>query len=285
MRAKNPIKMGVFLLVVLGVCAVLVSSFRMHVRGRSWWFAVEQLFYLKKVVVVGQQKIKEEEILNYLYLKKDKPLWSFSIESMRQALLLHPLIKEVELRRDLPHSLEIRIQEHQEKGLVALGGLYLVNEKGDIFARISSQNMPHKPVITGLSKELYQTDRNTWDRLIEMAFDFLAAADAHAIEVTDVHVDRVLGVSAHFWFESDKKEGAILQDDVMVAKVFMGHEKFSQKLARLLEMKQLLEHQGKWGSTFFLNYSRHPEWVVVKSEALRSSRAQSLTTTQAYSAR
>jgi cell division protein FtsQ len=64
----------------------------------------------------------------------------------------------VRVRRELPHTVAIDIVERELGVAVALGAIYLVDERGQVFKRARAGEAAEVPIVTGLPRDRYLAD-------------------------------------------------------------------------------------------------------------------------------
>lgn len=141
LRGKTTL-VGLFLIVVIIVGILMFSNF----------------FSIKRAVVLGNERIRNEDIENIL---KDaisgKRFYVFSAGNIilindgkikKKILDEMPLVENVEVKRMLPNSLKIRISERQPFAIWETAGKkYLIDSKGVIAYEIKDNNTNNLPII------------------------------------------------------------------------------------------------------------------------------------------
>ncbi len=107
-------------------------------------------FNAKTIALEGTVQLSREAVLEQAQIDIGKSVLAMNLSLMRKRLLAHPWIVDATVKRQLPDTVEIRIQEQQPLALVDLGTLFLVNGKGEIFKAWSPQDPKDLPVIRGL---------------------------------------------------------------------------------------------------------------------------------------
>ncbi len=106
------------------------------------------LFLLKEIVVVGNNKISKEEIIKLTELKGGERLYRISLSKIREKLLKHPRIEEVLVARNFLGILEIKIKEKEPLAILIKDNKgFLVNKKGDIISEILPEDYLFYPVV------------------------------------------------------------------------------------------------------------------------------------------
>lgn len=213
--------------------------------------------------VNGSTHTSREELLRYLSVQPGDNLVSLGLDSLRSNILRHPWVKTASLRRELPSTLHVEITEHEARGVVSLGSLYLVDDDGEVFARAGSDATHEFSVITGPTREMYEQDRGEWNRLLSLAFSFADAAKELELSLGEVHVDDTLGITAY-----------LLPSGVPAA---FGQGDFLGKIERLKKTRSLLQRDGQQVESYLLDNERHPEWVVARVTKANENRNATLT--------
>ncbi len=94
-------------------------------------------FYSKNINISGNKNISNEEIIDFLNIKKDKNIFMYSISSMEEKLLSNNYIKDVKIERKIPDTINIKLQERDIFAILSNGKFnYLVDEEGEIIEKI-----------------------------------------------------------------------------------------------------------------------------------------------------
>jgi cell division protein FtsQ len=112
-------------LIALGAAVVLLIP---------WWapMLLRQLafFRVRRVEVVGVRYVQPREILERLAVDTTASVWD-DPEPLRRRVAGHPLVRDVEIERNLPGTLVVRLLEHAPVALVATAtGFRAYDERG-----------------------------------------------------------------------------------------------------------------------------------------------------------
>lgn len=119
------------------------------------------LFLLREIKVIGNNKISKEEIINLTALKGGERLYRISLSEIREKLLQHPRIEEVFVVRHLPSILEIKIKEKEPLAiLVKENKGFLISKKGDIISGIVPEDYFFYPVLEIKNEEFKKSFLN-----------------------------------------------------------------------------------------------------------------------------
>lgn len=120
----------------------------------SFFVVVVTLFFKTNAITVdGNSKYTSEEILEAISLKKGDSLFGFDTDSLENEICrMFPYIKDVKVKRKLPSTVVIDIEEEVARFYVEVkNNKYLVSESFDVLEMGESQNAI--PLNTGNIKE------------------------------------------------------------------------------------------------------------------------------------
>jgi len=130
--------------VVLGLILWLFSLASLYVFLHSPVFAVQE------VDVEGIHSVSAAEVKRLSGIVPGSNIFVVNEKAVKERLLLHPLIKEARLERDLPHRVVLRVQERVPLVLVPVeGGFVGIDEDGCCLLRVGSLAEINLPVVTG----------------------------------------------------------------------------------------------------------------------------------------
>lgn len=105
-------------------------------------------FIVRDIVVSGNYHLEEEDIVRKLNMGEDTSLLSLRFKDVDETLRNSPWVKKVSIKRQLPDTLMIRIEEAVPKALLSQNGhTYLIGEEGGILEEIGSEGTQFLPVI------------------------------------------------------------------------------------------------------------------------------------------
>ncbi len=101
---------GAWLLPIIVVTALV---------GAGYAVATSAAFALKKVIVVGTERLPVGEVESRVRARLDRSIFAADLKSLRDELRRLPLVKDVEIARSLPDTITVRIRERMPVALVA----------------------------------------------------------------------------------------------------------------------------------------------------------------------
>lgn len=175
-------------------------------------------------------------------------------EKVARALSKDPWVASVEVRRMLPPALEVRITERRGVALADLGGLYLVDEQGEVFKKAQPGDGLDLPVITGISREDWLQNENEARPRLQGAIALLDRWGERRLDrrlpISQIHLDPEFGTTV--WAGDEGME------------VRLGQGEIPEKLARLEQVLTELKSEGQRAEVLHLDNRRRPDWIAVR---------------------
>lgn len=108
------------------------------------------LFNIKNIIVEGNQKITENEILSLSQIQIDENMYKVNTGKVEKMIKENPYIGEVNIKRKLPSTMVLEIQERTAEFLIEYAGSYLYIDKQGYILEISSEKL-ELPILQGTS--------------------------------------------------------------------------------------------------------------------------------------
>lgn len=214
------------------------------------WARESPRFVLRSVQLVGAQRATEAELLALAGVQLGSNLWTLDASEVARAMAGHPWVSSVEVRRALPDTLQIRIEEHVPAALAVMGDLYIVDAEGVPFKKVSGADGLDLPLITGVSREdAARAPEETAGRF-RTALGLIATW-AQTIErpgLSEVHLE----------------EGGFRVIDAEGEEVALASGPPDEALARLVRVRAELRQRGLTATTIHLENRVRPTWVAVQ---------------------
>ncbi|MGI6225458.1 MAG: cell division protein FtsQ/DivIB [Peptococcales bacterium] len=119
-----------------------------------YFFIHSPVFNIKYINVTGHKLLAEDKILSLSQLSTDQNIMKIKKEEIIKKISLHPLIKDVQIKRRLPHTVEIHVSERKPVGLlVSQDGFIQVSEEGYFLALVQDIGEYPLPVLSGITLE------------------------------------------------------------------------------------------------------------------------------------
>jgi cell division protein FtsQ len=232
--------------VTAGVLATLWLAWREGVQG--------DLLRIRELRFEGLARATAEELLEISPVQRGDHLLLCDTDLLVAALRRHPWIASVEVRRELPPALAVRVTERRAAAVVELGGLYLVDDRGEVFKRAVPGDGLDLPVITGIGREAWVERQAEVEPLLSAALALLARWSERGLDrraaVSELNVHPDYGTT--LWAGDDGVEVRLGQGDL------------PEKLQRLERVLSAIDAEGQRAEVLHLDNRRRPDWVAVR---------------------
>jgi len=112
-------------------------------------FLHSSIFRIRSIEVSGNNRVNSEEVLALAGLAAGTNIFAFEESSVIKTLELHPIIKNVEVKRKLNMSVAIQIVERQVWAIIPYGELFLcIDDQGVCFDKLNMTPIDNCPLIT-----------------------------------------------------------------------------------------------------------------------------------------
>ncbi len=136
-KSRSGKKIGIILLFIILVVIILGSS----------------LFNIKKIEVTGNSRISNEMVISLSGLELYKNIFTFNKLSVIGKIKENAYIKNVKIKRKLPDTVKITVQEKTPRYIIQIADSYAyINNQGYIL-EISTEK-ENMPILTGITTDL-----------------------------------------------------------------------------------------------------------------------------------
>ncbi len=225
------------------------------------WALTSPRFELEEVAFSGLQRASRVELLRLAALTKGQNLWTLDVDALERAMDQHPWLRTVAVTRRFPSRVSVEVTEHTPVAMAVLGELYVLDDEGEPFKRVTPGDGLDLPLVTGLDREGYVADP--------------AAAQARFRSALEV-------ASAYARLSPDKSEQLSevrleAQSLTLVTasgqEVRLGEGDSEVKLQRLARVRRELGARGLAAEIIHLDNRARPGWVAVKISSPASERS------------
>ena len=239
----NLCKGGSFLLSI-GVLGVLVYVFFGYLYTSPY-------FRLERIVVSGENRLSEIEVLNLARIDKGSNILEIDIRKVSDRIEQHPWVQKAFVKRELPQKIVIDVIERVPVAMINLDRLYLVDKKGVIFKEVGPEDAFDVPVLTGLESEYLAANKSVSRNLIEKALTIIDELNKRGTlgvdQISEINMDPYAGLTI-FTLENGTQ-------------VKLGFDGYGQKLEHLKKVVANLQERYEKAEYINLNYG---EKVYVK---------------------
>lgn len=147
-KIKKKVKLliyGFILLLILSIYTILTST----------------IFELKEIEIIGNKNLSKEDIFKISSINLSENLFKYKLNKIENNIKQNPYVKNVKVKRKLPNTIYINIEEYSEDANIHTGNSYItINNNGRILSERESLINNDIPVITNLDIEDYKIGSN-----------------------------------------------------------------------------------------------------------------------------
>ncbi|NOK03742.1 FtsQ-type POTRA domain-containing protein [Myxococcus xanthus] len=225
------------------------------------WALTSPRFELEAVSFSGLQRASRVELLRLAALTKGQNLWTLDVDALERAMHQHPWLRTVEVTRRFPNRVSVEVTEHVPVAMAVLGELYVLDEEGDPFKRVTPGDGLDLPLVTGLDREGYVADPAAARERLRSA---LTVASAYA---------RLSPEKAEQLSEVRLEAQSLALVTASGQEVRLGEGDSEVKLQRLARVRRELGARGLAAEIIHLDNRARPGWVAVKISSPASERS------------
>ena len=188
-------------------------------------------FQVRRIVVHGNHRLSNGEVTSLLEGLRGESLLAVNLEDWRRGVMNSPWVADASLRRTLPSTIDVTVQERAPLGIGRINGsLYLIDERGTVIDEYGPNYADlDLPIIDGLS--LVPGDTNpdlSRATLVRRLMDALRARNMGA-RVSQIDV-------------SDARNAVVLLDGDPTS-IRLGNERFVERLQAYFDLARALREQ------------------------------------------
>jgi cell division protein FtsQ len=186
---------------------------------------LKSLFPIRNIIFYGNKNLTEDELKLLTGIRKNESLITVSEKKVCEKLLKSPWIRSVSVRKELPDTLAIVVEEVTPFALLEMNNrLFIINEKGDLLEELKDDPIPFLPVIRA---NPYNRDENFSEalNLAKSMNDLGFSSERNQIEII---VSRPQELTAVI-------DGTIVK---------VGSGDYKKKLERLLELENEIKRRN-----------------------------------------
>ncbi|NBD14228.1 MULTISPECIES: cell division protein FtsQ/DivIB [Corallococcus] len=216
------------------------------------WAVVSPRFALESVSFSGLERASRPELLKLSGLTAGQNLWTLDPAALARSMGQHPWVRKVEVTRRFPRGVSVEVSEHAPAALAVLGDLYVLDEEGEPFKRVTPGDGLDLPLVTGVERDAYVADA-----------DSVRAKFREALDVTRAYARLSPGRSERLSEVRLENSGLALVT-ATGQEVRLGAGDTEVKLQRLARVRRELSTRGLAAAIIRLDNRARPGWVAVR---------------------
>lgn len=185
------------------------------------------VFQVQHIETAGLNRLLEKDLVSLVGVNPSARLFDVDLEGVKDRLLSHPWIREVQVRKTFPDTLKIRVSERRPMAFVEEGDRrVLVDETGKVLEELSSTEEEGAvlPILLGI--EIGALQRNEHDQYLV----FQRAVDL--IKIMEPESQTVPGA-----LKIDVRRGKGIVVERNGYRILFGQEGFQKKWERFLSVE------------------------------------------------
>ena len=170
---------------------VLIPVFLVACLLAGYFFAVSGFFAVNNIVIEGNTRVEDEEIINIAQIEKGMNIFAVNSNALEQFIPILPRVKSAVLKRKLPCTVIITIEEREPVALINVGKATLeIDAEGRILDRYLTIKDSSLPLVTGIDT----TDQGLipgcfiTGEQIETALEILSSLPENADDIGEINV-------------------------------------------------------------------------------------------------
>jgi cell division protein FtsQ len=236
------------ILVVVGASTAVAWGLRRYLRE-------SHRFSVTDVHVEGNSRRSAQQIIKRAGLETGKNIFQLEEDALSSAIVADPWIEAAEVKVELPNAVRIKVSEREARALATIGGgLYLVDQKGQLFKELAEGDPRDLPVVTGIADDEIAHDKEGVTarirRALELIDDLTEAKIAQRYPVQEVRA------------EADGTVSVVVGSDGLT--LMFGTPPFRAKVDKADRILEELRYRKVQRAILFLDNRAHPERVVVR---------------------
>lgn len=185
LSAALPAAAALLVLVLVGVAGAAAYA----------WLGRSPLFAVRHIDVNPCAHVTRDEVSAILSGAARGNIWRLSTAEIGKRLRDHPFVREVSVRKAFPDRLVVRVVERTPVAMVNLDALYYVDERGDVFKRLTAYDDKGFPILTGFSRADLAAKEPLALRNLKRTIELLRRAESGSLRrnISEVHYDPLDG--------------------------------------------------------------------------------------------
>jgi cell division protein FtsQ len=252
-KTEKVVKPNIFLKPVLIILLLCLANF---ILIYVYDFTMQSRYFtIKKIKIIGNNRVVSKEIMGLAKIKKTDNLLSINLNLLEKRIANHPWVKDALVKRNLPSTLLININEEIPLALVKIDNIaeIIINHNGTPFKEYNPEidKVDNLPVITGLVLTKYDNDYLFKGQLLNSVLKVLTINEFG--KIYSIKADKNMGISI---LTFDQENQVLMK---------LGFNNFKNKALKAKQIKNYFKNHmaNKEICTFDLY---DPENVFVKSK-------------------
>ena len=219
--------------------AVLVMA--LLAKAGQHWMLTADCLSIRHIHISGCSHTSSNGLRSLTGMREGDNIITADLTGASRRLENNAWICRAIIKRKLPDTIDIHIEEHREAAVIKLKEPFLVDSRGDIFKK-ADRNHAGLPLLTGTDGGNVLPDRQSTGRLIAASLDLISSLKDSGLTGPDgirIEMDPVFGLTAF------TAAGSL--------RISLGFDMFAEKLARVDMIIDDLAGKGMSARTISIN--------------------------------
>lgn len=204
------------------------------------WLTTSDAFAIREIRFDGLRRADQADLLASSGLRVGGNLFRADLAAAARAIAAHPWVSSVRLERKLPGLVVAQVREHEPAALVELGSLYATDASGRIFKRATRADALDLPILTGLDRGGWSSERKLSQERLVLALRLLDEWRRQGLPASRLSEVRIDGDGGLTLFEGQRDADG----EPSLLEVRVGTGEFAQRLQRLGQLRAALARRG-----------------------------------------
>ena len=217
-----------------------------------WCLHTTSYFRITRIEVTGCRRSAPQEIILLSGVKKGESIFDKDLGAVADNIYKHPWVATVRVSRKLPGEVRIAVAEREPAILIAMGGVYMVDQEGEVFKRVVPGDDVRMPVITGIGRDDYvahgEQTRAQVRSAIALHTEF--ARQNVGKDISEIHIDPMNGFTV---FTSDR-----------AMEIRFGRGRFAERVSALRDVLAGAARRGVNPAAIYLDNDFRTDLVALK---------------------
>jgi cell division protein FtsQ len=207
------------------------------------WYGLLHAGFLQiaGIQVSGCSRLDPAAVIRSSGIEQGSNILAVSPSAATERLERNPWIYTAVVKRTLPGSIAIMLQEREARARIQLEDVYLVDSHGEIFLPAGPEES-QLPLLTGLTTGDIGSPDAAASRLMQAAMQLIQCLQGRQLQGLSIAMDRVFGLTMH--------------EAATGTSVFLGFDGFEEKLAILRMVQNDLSQKGLTAATIHVNSTK-----------------------------
>jgi cell division protein FtsQ len=184
-REKAPFPSPIFILATIVLFMVGYGFYRFG----NFMINESTMFELKNIQVIGNKFLEENEILSQIDVRQGTKLFNVNTNSIADNIMKNKYLEGVSVRRSMPSTLIISVQERQPVAFLIDGKVYMVDKTAILLLKKPKMMGDDLPFITGLDVAKLLENRKPLLEVLELLKKVNEVDPGLLQFISEIHVD------------------------------------------------------------------------------------------------